>query len=45
MTNSDVFGRLLDHSWEMCLLNGCRGLANQNEQGLESVHKVSYSYI
>ena len=35
-----IHSRLIDHGWEMILLNECRGLAKMNEQGLESVHKV-----
>jgi hypothetical protein len=32
--------RLLDHVWELCLLNNCHGLARLSESGGESVHKV-----
>ena len=35
-----IHSRLIDHGWEMILLNECRDLAKINEQGLESVHKV-----
>ena len=32
--------RLLDHIWELCLLNDCHGLARLSESSFESVHKV-----
>ena len=32
--------RLLDHIWELRLLNDCHGLARLSESGFESVHKV-----
>ena len=32
--------RLLDHVWELCLLNDCHGLARFSESSFESVHKV-----
>ena len=37
--------RLLDHIWELCLLNNCHGLARYNESGCESVHKVNNSKL
>ena len=49
MTISDAFPwclmgesvhRLLDHVWELCLLNDCHGLARFSESSFESVHKV-----
>ena len=36
-----VSKRLLDHSWEMILLNDCQGLANKNESSCEGTHKVT----
>ena len=32
--------RLVDHIWELCLLNDCHGLARLSESSFESVHKV-----
>ena len=38
---SESVHRLVDHLWELVLLNGNRGLATQSEQSLESTHKVN----
>ena len=32
--------RLVDHSWEMILLNNSFGLANESESSCEGTHKV-----
>ena len=39
----ESFHRLIDHLWELVLLNKNYGLANQSEQSLESSHKVEKS--
>ena len=42
-SHRNMLCRLLDHLWEMILLNNCCGLAKDNEQAYEGVHKVKYT--
>jgi hypothetical protein len=32
--------RLVDHIWELCLVNDCHGLGRYSESAFEGVHKV-----